>query len=157
MFDIDTHEPQAQSVTATVCEQAALFGATPDRDEFDTRDVWDPDDAIAAVGEAFRIVARGVAPVGTQLADERESLLWGFVNMLDAFVDECAQRCAGMDKNATIAGVIRNPRPFGDAKRIHACAPVYSLVLNTELNSRPAPVQSASWNRPPQSASPGSS
>ena len=58
MFDIDTHEPQAQSVTATVCEQAALFGATLDRDEFDTRDVWDPDDAIAAVGEAFRIVAR---------------------------------------------------------------------------------------------------
>ena len=84
MFDIDTHEPQAQSVTATVCERAALYGATPDRDEFDTRDIWDPDDAIAAIGEAFRIVARGVTPDGTQLADERESLLWGFVNMLDA-------------------------------------------------------------------------
>ncbi len=29
-------------------------------------------------------MAHGVAPDGTQLADERESLLWGFVNMLDA-------------------------------------------------------------------------
>ncbi|MCY4559103.1 MAG: tyrosine-type recombinase/integrase [Chloroflexi bacterium] len=36
--------------------------------------------------EAFRILAQGVAPDGFQLADERESLLWGFVNMLDAQV-----------------------------------------------------------------------
>ena len=28
--------------------------------------------------------AQGVGPDGTQLSDERESLLWGFVNMLDA-------------------------------------------------------------------------
>ena len=39
------------------------------------------DDAIDAVSEAFRILAEGVAPDGFQLADERESLLWGFVNM----------------------------------------------------------------------------
>ena len=74
----------AQSPTATVCENAALFGATPERDEFDTRDVWDRDDALHAMGEAFRILSQGVAPDGTQLADERESMLWGFVNMLDA-------------------------------------------------------------------------
>ena len=36
------------------------------------------------MSETFRILAQGVGPDGTQLADERESLLWGFVNMLDA-------------------------------------------------------------------------
>ena len=80
MFDIDN--TQAQSVTATVCENAQLYGATPERDEFDPRDVWDADDALDAVSEAFRIVAEGVAPDGFQLADERESLLWGFVNIV---------------------------------------------------------------------------
>ena len=84
MHDIDNISEQNQSVTATVCDQAALFGATPERDEFDNREVWDPENALSAVTEAFRILAHGVAPDGTQLADERESLLWGFVNMLDA-------------------------------------------------------------------------
>ena len=84
MHDIDNIQAQAQSVTATVCDQAALFGATPERDEFDNRELWDPENAISAVTEAFRIMALGVGPDGTQLADERESLLWGFVNMLDA-------------------------------------------------------------------------
>ena len=87
MYDIDNIDTrQHQSVTATVCENAQLFGATPERDEFDPRDVWDRDDALEAVGEAFRILAEGVGPDGTQLADERESMLWGFVNMLDAQV-----------------------------------------------------------------------
>ena len=36
--------------------------------------------------EAFRIIAEGVAPDGVQLADEREQMLWGFVNMLHAQV-----------------------------------------------------------------------
>ena len=81
---IDTIESTGHSVTATVCDNAALYGATPERDEFDTRDVWDKDDATDAVAEAFRIIAEGVAPDGFQLADERESLLWGFVNMLHA-------------------------------------------------------------------------
>ena len=83
-FDIDTIETAGQSATATVCEHAALFGATPERDEFDSREVWDADDATDAVSEAFRIMAQGVAPDGFQIADERESLLWGFVNCLDA-------------------------------------------------------------------------
>ena len=86
MYDIDRIDTQAQSVTATVCENAQLFGATPERDEFDPRDIWDRDDALDAVGEAFRILGEGVGPDGTQLADERESMLWGFVNMLDAQV-----------------------------------------------------------------------
>ena len=84
MTVIENIETEAQSVTATVCDNAALFGAAPERDEFDTREVWDRDDATDAVSEAFRILAQGVAPDGFQLADERESLLWGFVNCLDS-------------------------------------------------------------------------
>ncbi len=83
-FDIDTIETGGQSVTATVCEHAALYGATPERDEFDTRDVWDADEAICAMQEAFGLLADAVAPDGFQIADEREGLLWGFVNCLDA-------------------------------------------------------------------------
>ena len=82
--NVDTIETEAQSMTATVCDNAALFGAVPERDEFDSREVWDEDDATDAVSEAFRILARGVAPDGFQIADERESLLWGFVNLFDA-------------------------------------------------------------------------
>ena len=82
--NIDTTELQDRSATAAICESAALYGATPERGEFDTRDVWDRDDAIAAVTQSFRILAHGVTVYGTQLADERESLLWGYVNMLDA-------------------------------------------------------------------------
>ena len=82
--NIDNAETEAQSTTATICENAVLYGAAPERGEFDTREVWDADDAIEAVLESFRILAQGVAPDGFQLADERESLLWGFVNMLDS-------------------------------------------------------------------------
>ena len=82
MYDIDRIDTQEHSVTATVCENARLFGATPERGEFDPREVWDRDDALDAVGEAFRILTTGVAPDGFQLADEREPLLWGFVNCL---------------------------------------------------------------------------
>ena len=82
--NIETLETGGESVTAAICAQAQLFGATPDRDEFDSRDVWDADDATCALLEAFRILAEGVAPDGFQIADERESLLWGFVNCLDA-------------------------------------------------------------------------
>ena len=86
MYDIDRIDTQEHSVTATVCENARLFGATPERGEFDPREVWDRDHALDAVGEAVRILATGVAPDGVQLADEREPLLWGFVNSLDAQV-----------------------------------------------------------------------
>ena len=94
-FDIDTIETGGQSATAAICENAQLFGAAPERDEFDSREVWDRDDALDAVTESFRILAQGVAPDGFQLADERESLLWGFVNMLDSQVrrlDRAADR-----------------------------------------------------------------
>ncbi len=86
MYDIDRIDTHEHSVTATVCENARLFGAAPEPGEFDPREVWDRDHAIDAVGEAFRILTTGVAPDGFQLADEREPLLWGFVNCLDAQV-----------------------------------------------------------------------
>jgi len=83
-FDIDTFAQT--SVTAAICENARLFGATPERGEVDSRDIWDRDDALCAVSEAFRIVADGAAPDGFQIADEREHLLWGIVNAFDAQV-----------------------------------------------------------------------
>ena len=86
MHITDSIEHSEHSATAAICENAQLYGATPERGEFDPRDIWDRDDAIDAVSEAFRILAEGVGPDGTQLADERESLLWGFVNTFDAQV-----------------------------------------------------------------------
>ena len=83
-FDTDTSA--TQSPTAMVCENAQLYGATPEPGEHDPREIWDRDDAIDAVSAAFRIIAEGVAPDGFQLADERESLLWGIVNAFDAQV-----------------------------------------------------------------------
>ena len=77
------HEAQNETFTAMVCEQAQLFGATPGPDEFDNRPVWGEAEATAAVLKAFVALAEA-APDGTQLADERASLLWGFVNTLDA-------------------------------------------------------------------------
>ena len=68
------------SQTAMACEQAALFGATPGLDEFDNREIWNEEEALAGIEEAIHILAGAVAPDGTQLADQRESLLWGFVN-----------------------------------------------------------------------------
>ena len=84
MNSIDNIADQGQSIMEAFCQNAQLFGATPGPDEFDSRDVWDEDDALDAVHTAFSILADGIGPDGTQLADERESLLWGFVNMLDA-------------------------------------------------------------------------
>ena len=83
MHENDHDDVQHETFTAMVCEQAALFGATPGPDEFDNRPVWDEAEATAAVLKAFGILAQA-APDGTQLADERANLLWGFVNTLDA-------------------------------------------------------------------------
>ena len=85
--DADDREPgHTASPTAAVCEHARLHGATPGPDEPDNRPVWDQDEAIAGVGQAFYVLGQAVAPDGTQLADERESLLWGFVNTFHAQV-----------------------------------------------------------------------
>ena len=83
MHENDHDDVQHETFTAMVCEQAELFGATPGPDEFDNRPVWDEGEATAAVLKAFGVLAEA-APDGTQLADERRNLLWGFVNTLDA-------------------------------------------------------------------------
>ena len=88
---------ETSSQTAMACEQAALFGATPGPDEFDNREIWNEEEALAGIEEAIHILAGAVAPDGTQLADERESLLWGFVNALHAQVQRLDR---GVDKIA---------------------------------------------------------
>ena len=80
------HDTNIETATVTVCENMALFGASPERDEFDSREIWDEDDATEALSEAIRVIVGGVTVEGTQLADEREALLWGFVNMLHSQV-----------------------------------------------------------------------
>ena len=84
---LDTHiDTRTASPTAAVCESLALYGGSPERGEFDSRDVWDHDDALDALSEAIRVIVDGVTVDGTQMADEREPLLWGFVNTLHSQV-----------------------------------------------------------------------
>ncbi len=85
MIDITSATASASS-TATVCEGMALYGAAPERGERDSRIVWDEDDATEAMSEAIRIIVGGVTVDGTQMADEREPLMWGLTNMLHSQV-----------------------------------------------------------------------
>ena len=82
----DIIETATESSTAIVCETMQLFGATPEPGEPDSRDVWDEDYALTSLTEAIRIIAEDVTVDGTQLADEREALLWGLVNCFHAQV-----------------------------------------------------------------------
>ena len=83
----DEREPEhTASPTAAVCELARRHGATPGPDEPDNRPLWDEDGALAGIEQTFHTLIETVAPDGTQLADERESLLWGFVNTFHAQV-----------------------------------------------------------------------
>ena len=50
------------------------------------RELWDEGGVLGAVSQAFRILGESATPDGFQLADEREPMLWGFFNMLDAQV-----------------------------------------------------------------------
>ena len=52
---------ETSSQTAMACEQAALFGATPGRDEFDNREIWNEEEALAGIEEAIHILAGAVA------------------------------------------------------------------------------------------------
>ena len=70
------------SPTAVICENLEYFGGRPNRGEPDPRAVWDEAEALAGLETILDAFVDEVAPDGTQLADERESLLWGFVNTL---------------------------------------------------------------------------
>ena len=76
-----THAQHA-SPTAVICENLEYFGGGPNRGEPDPRAVWDEAEALAGLDTILDAFVEEVAPDGTQLADERESLLWGFVNTL---------------------------------------------------------------------------
>ena len=106
---------ETSSQTAMACEQAALFGATPGPDEFDNREIWNEDEALAGIEEAIHILAGAVAQDGTQLADERESLLWGFVNALHAQVQRLDR---GIDK---IAPEMKDLQREQDGSEIKSC------------------------------------
>ena len=103
---IDTTSATASaSSTATVCESMALYGAAPERGELDSRVVWDEDDAIDSLNEAIRIIVGGITVDGTQMADEREPLMWGLTNMLhsqvsrlDRAVDRIAPEMRDLEK-----------------------------------------------------------
>ena len=75
------HHPST-SPTAVICENLERFGGAPARGEPDPRAVWDESEALAGLETILDAFIEEVAPDGTQLADERESLLWGFVNTL---------------------------------------------------------------------------
>ena len=76
-----THAQHA-SPTAVICENLEYFGGGPNRGEPDPRAVWDESEALAGLETILDAFVEEIAPEGTQLADERESLLWGFVNTL---------------------------------------------------------------------------
>ena len=103
---IDTNSATASATaTATVCESMALYGAAPERGELDSRVVWDEDDAMNALSEAIRVIVDGITVDGTQMADEREALMWGFVNCLhsqvarlDRAVDRIAPEMKDLEK-----------------------------------------------------------
>ena len=85
-FDDTADDHREPGHTASPTAAARLHGATPGPDEPDNRPLWDEHGAIAGVEQAFHTLAQDIAPDGTQLADEREALLWGFVNTFHAQV-----------------------------------------------------------------------
>ncbi len=104
MIDTISATPTA-SATAAVCDSMALYGASPERGELDSRVVWDEDDAIDALNEAIRVIVDGITVDGTQMADEREPLMWGLTNMLhsqvnrlDRAVDRIAPEMRDLEK-----------------------------------------------------------
>ena len=76
----------AESNLAYICEQARIHGASPKPGEYDPRETWERDTVLDAAGEAFGLLSGAIGEVGFQLADETDSLLWGFVNLFDAQV-----------------------------------------------------------------------
>lgn len=75
-----------ESATAMVCDAMKIFGAEPELGEIDQRVVWEEDHTMAAINQLMGVVAEDVAIEGTQMASERRSLMWGFVNVFDARV-----------------------------------------------------------------------
>ena len=112
--NLDSIDTGNQSITGMICEQAKLHGATPERGEFDPREIWERETAICAVTEAFSVLADGIDMTGFQIADESGSLLWAFVNMLDAQIRR-------LDKNIDrIAPELRDLQKEQDGSEIRS-------------------------------------
>ena len=71
--------------------------------------VWNRDDTIEAVSEAFRIPVEGADPTVTLIADERERVLWFFVKLFVQYVSQCECACSsGCLLSASDAPLLRH-------------------------------------------------
>ena len=84
MFNDTQHGLEANANTATICALAQLHGAAPEPGEYDPRDIWDSGSVLYSASKAFMLLSEEVGATGYQLADEADSLLWGFVNLFDS-------------------------------------------------------------------------
>lgn len=80
-------------------------GAAPFGNDLDTRPVWNENASLAALEEAMQIISRDLAPDGSDLADQREPLMWEFVNMLEGQVQRLNQ---DLDQLATEVQDLKN-------------------------------------------------
>ncbi len=104
-----------ESSTARLIEDMETYNARPIASEPDTRDVWIdrgrpisfedaiPPDIRAAfdqLGEGILLVLDALTPQGFQMADEREDVAWGFVNLFDAQVKRIEKRISNVSEQA---------------------------------------------------------
>ena len=81
---MDQSDSQATSQFGLIAENARLHGVSPGPDEYDTREIYDGDDAAEAIAEIIDTLASRVAPDGSPIAEDRAELLWGMVHVLDS-------------------------------------------------------------------------
>jgi hypothetical protein len=87
--DTDTDTAQAQSPTAHLLDELALYGHRPFQDEPDPRPL---PDAEAVQGEISAVVDTLAAMLtGTRLEDDLDDLLWSFVNVFHRKIDRVAR------------------------------------------------------------------
>ena len=98
-----------------------------------SRVVWDEHDAIDALSEAIRVMVDGVTVDGTQMADEREALMWGFVNMLHSQVTRLDR---AVDR---ITPEMRDLETAQDGTEVKAWE-LQTLTAGSELSAEPGAV-----------------
>ena len=95
--DRDDIDPADRAIgTGDWMDRARIYGAAPARGEPDTRAIYDADDAHTAVEEVLNIIATGIAPDGSPLAEDRNELLYGFVYALNAQAERLHKRVDNM-------------------------------------------------------------
>ena len=132
---------QDLSPTAVICENLQRFGGTPQKGEPDPRAVWDRDEALAGLESILDTFVDEIAPDGTQLADERESLLWGFVNTLHmqtVRLDRAVDRLAPELKQSA-ARRRTGPRSTPGSWSGSSSAPATSAIVETRSSNFATP------------------